>query len=280
VFAHDCPVPVSKKKGVARSVGPLKFVTSRLPGALYATPSDDRRAKLAKALGMSKADIRVVPGGVNAADVLSLTDNVTAFANEKRILQADVVMLSACRALERKNLSRGLQIVAAIKRAIGEGLVRWIITAPADPDDVSARRVLDRLLVEREKLALRDEVCVLSTECAWAKPRTRSADLWSLFRLADVQMMPSADEPFGLAAIEGALFRQLLVLGPASALSELTTRKKEVVRLNKTETPAASAQKVLKALSGMPSQAIRRRAFKDLDWDAIAHNHLVPLIDE
>jgi glycosyltransferase involved in cell wall biosynthesis len=278
LFAYDPPCVGPKGAGKKKAAPATDKASTRMPGASYAAPSAARQTALCNALKLKKSEVRVVPGGVDAVAFLGLTENVAGLASETDLAGAEFVMLTPARILERKAISRGLRIVKAMTRGRKKRVV-WLITAPQDAQIPESRRAQDHIMVEREKLGLRDEVRILSRDDAWAKPRLREADLHSLYRLCDVLFLPSEDAAFGASAIEGALARQVLVLGPAPALGELVSGKGGAVRLAKSETAAAAAKKITKAVESSGAWRLRRRVMAELSWDAICTNHLIPLIE-
>ena len=279
LFAHEAPPARAKSTRRSKGEPPVSRASVRMPGASYAAPSAARQAALCKALRLKKSDVRVVPDGVDPMSFLGLTENVALLAKDFGLADAEFVMLTPARVLERKAISRGLQIVKAMVRARRRKKLAWLITAPQDSQTPSTRRVLDHVMVEREKLGLRDVVRILSRDDAWARPRVTDVDLHALFRLCDVLFLPSTDASSGAAVVEGALARQVLVLGPAPALRELVTGKGDAVRLGASEAPVAAAQKILKAIESTGAWRLRRRVMGELSWDAIARRHLVPLIE-
>jgi hypothetical protein len=279
VFCHDAPQPrpaVKKGKAKARSV--FAAVEEPLAGARYAVASLARRAQLAKALRLRASQIAVVPSGIDAAEFLDLTPSVARFALDSGLLKSDAIILTPTRALERSDLSRGLQIVKAMARLRRNARIRWILTSPVDAEDHQSRRVVDRLVAERERMGLRESVTFLSQDVDWARPRPADADVRSLHRIADCLFLPGTDASSSIAVLEGALSRQVLVLGAAPAFAELAKDKGTAVRLGKSEAPQAAAAKILKAIEASPGYRLRRRALRELSWDAVVAKHLVPLI--
>jgi hypothetical protein len=275
VFAHE-PGPGRS----ARARGPRAAHDRRMPLARYATGSEARRAALAKQLGIARSEIRVVPHGVDPAAELELTPNVVELARAGDLFAADLVMLTPARALDRKGLSRGLEIARAILRARRSMNLRWIVTVPHDAQEPAARRTLDRLLVERERLDLVGTAFFLSVDFPWARPRTSDADVRALRRLCGVLFLPSSDAGFGSSVIEGAVARQTLVVGPAPALRELAPSDVDALHLAASDTPAVAARRILASTDASPGLRLRRRVMREMTWDAIARNHLVPLINE
>jgi glycosyltransferase involved in cell wall biosynthesis len=285
VWAHDCAAGDPRyadffARAPKGKDGPWSLLRAPLQGATYVVPSESRRALAAKVLRLAKRGIEVVPGGVEADDFLDLTPNVRALAREASLRDVDLVLLSPTRVVDRKALSRGLEIVRALARPGGKRLqVRWLVTGPLDPHRAGAGGVLDGLRSARRKLKLEGSVIFLSAEADWARPQVPDRDLRALYRLADVLFLPSEDEGFGLPVLEGALARNVLVVGPAKALGELVRGERGVVALGPCTTPSAAANRILAAVRAAPASGLRRRVLRELDWAAIAERHLVPLVE-
>lgn len=310
VWAHDCAAASERYRAFHRKEFPWSLLREPLPGARHVTVSEARRAVVAKALKLAQRDVLVVPNGVDCAEFLDLTPNVRELARAMRLFEADLVLLTPARAVERKGLDRGLDIVRALSKSKRGFQVRWLVTAPVDPHRPPgaglAGDVLGKLIAKRDKLGLAGSVVFLSAEPVpgpeagtegvseagsslasdWAHPTVDDADLRSLYRLADCLLFPSDDEGFGIPVLEAALAREVIVLGPAPALEELvkgTGKGKDanagVVILSPRETPAASAKRILAALKASPAWYLRRRVLRELDWDAIAEEYLIPLVE-
>ena len=150
------------------------------------------------------------------------------------------------------------------------GGVRWLVAGPL---------VTERLLARRDALGLGGSVRFLSAECDWARAGLSEADLAGLHRLADAVLLAGAEAASGLAALEGALARNLLVLESTPALRELVKGERGVVLLGPRAGGAAAAKRVLAALARAPAAALRRRVRRDLSWAALARDFLVPLVE-
>ncbi len=276
VWAHGVETAGS---GAGRKKRPTSLVTSPLPNARYVAPSEPARTAVAKALGLAKHAVEVVPGGVDVADCLGLTMNVRALAEEADIFAADAILFSPVAAAEGCGLERGLEIVKAMTRAKRGVAFRWIVTAQPDPRRASSAGVLADLIVRRDKLGLGSSVRFLSAECDWARDGVSAEDLSALHRLADAVVLTGTDNASGLAALEGALAGSRVVLEATPSLKELVKGEKGVVIIAPGAKAAAAAKRILAALESAPAAGLKGRARSSLTWDAIARDCLVPLVE-
>ncbi|MHC4201031.1 MAG: glycosyltransferase family 4 protein, partial [Planctomycetota bacterium] len=258
---------------------PWSLLRERLPGAAYVAASEARRKLVAKALKIAQKDVVTVPDGVDVREFLELTPNVRELDRELGLVEADAVLLTPTRLVEHKGLHRGLEIVRALSKARRGLSVRWLVTGALDPHRPATHPLRDEFLARRDKLKLADPVRVLTAECEWARGQVPDADLRALYRLADALFLPSVDAGFGMPVLEAALARNLLVLGPAPALAELARGEKGIVKLGPRQTPAQAAGRILAALDALPASGLRRRVRRELDWDVIARDFLVPLVE-
>ncbi|MHC4251153.1 MAG: glycosyltransferase family protein [Planctomycetota bacterium] len=265
--------------GPERKKRPWSFMGQPLPGARYVAPSESRRAELAKALGLAKRAIEIVPGGVDVGGSLGLTGNVRLLADEMGLLEADCVILSPSVPEDVDALERGLDIVKAMTRARRGIVVRWIVKGLPYPRDAASAEGAKRLLARRDKLGLADSVRFLAGECEWAREGVAEEDLSALHRLADAVLLMGTDDTSCLSALEGALARNLLVAEPTPALKEIAKGEKGVVLLGARARPAAAAKRILGALASAPAAGLRARARRSLSWDAVARDLLVPLVE-
>jgi hypothetical protein len=108
--------------------GSAPTLFERHPGYAYVTVSAERQRRFEKLTGGS---CRVVPNGIDPAELLGLSTSVGSLLRKERILDREFVLLHPTRLVRRKNIEFALYTVAALKAA-GRN-VCYLLTAASDP---------------------------------------------------------------------------------------------------------------------------------------------------
>ena len=143
--------------------------------------SEFAKSEIVAHLGIDSGQITVVPNGVSVPDEIP---RQCAAVDQLRASGADAVLLSVGTTLQRKNL----QILPAALKAAGE----------KNGKQLALIRVGDRLhtdLAKKLKLVLGENLLI-------ELGRVDETTLWSAYRAADVLVLPSLSEGFGLPVLE------------------------------------------------------------------------------
>jgi glycosyltransferase involved in cell wall biosynthesis len=234
--------------------------------------SEARRADLAALLGVDPAAIRVVPNGVDLADLLGLGPRTMALIRGEDLAALDPLVLLPARITPRKNIELALRVVAAM-RAAGRPSAGLVVTGPLDPHDPGAGRYLASLLDLRRRLGLDGAVTFLAE--ALAEP-AGDALVHDLYRLADLLLLPSHDEGFGLPVLEAGVHRLPIVCSDLPALRDLAGEAALYVAPD--ADPEAIAALTLERLAGDPLVAFARRVRAEYAWEAVYRSGIAPLL--
>ena len=105
--------------------------------------------------------------------------------------------------------------------------------------------------------------------------RTRS---WlELYRLADLLLLPSTEEGFGLPMLEAGLAGVPIFCSDLASLKELGGG--DVTYFDLEAEAASIADRIASSLEASPQFALRRRVRQDYAWEQIYSAHLAPLLE-
>lgn len=268
VWVHDLAAP-SLEVGPLADDDPRRLLTVPLPGARYVAVSEERRQATAAALGLAPATITVVPNGVDLAGVLRLSPIARGLVERLGLASADPLLVLPARLVRRKRIELAIE-AAAILRDRGHD-ARLVVTGGADPHDPDGAAYLEELRALVAAAGSRDVLLVDEIG--------RSADdrlVADLYALADVLVLPSASEGFGLPMLEAAIARLPIVCTDLPVLREVVGSAATFVPLD--GGPPDFADAIEQALSVSPAAALAGRIRRQSDWRRIVEEQVVPAI--
>jgi glycosyltransferase involved in cell wall biosynthesis len=234
--------------------------------------SVQRQAELASLLGVRTDRIRVIPNGIDAVRFLGLSSPTEALVRDFRLLEAEPLMVLPVRITPRKNIELALRILSILRARFPDA--RLVVTGPVGAHNPANAEYLRRLLVLRGDLRL-EEAAIFLTEAAGSSfPDEVVADL---YRMADLLLLPSAEEGFGLPILEAGLAGIPVFCSNIDSLQELG--RDQATYFEPHGDAASAAGQIAAALDDSPRFALRRRVLREHTWEHIYTEHLAPLLE-
>lgn len=268
---HDLAVTQARYRRVLHDGFPWDLLRTPWPGVVHVAVSQARRAEVAELLGIPEADIRVIHHGLDVAHQLGLTAGTIRLVDRMQLLEADPLLLTPVRILPRKNLELALEVVASLRRLARPAVL--LVTGPVDPHDPAGPRYLQSLLARRSELGLDSVARFLAVDGGGAPSDRAVADL---YRLADVLLLPSHEEGFGLPVLEAALHRLPIVAADLPALREVAGDA--VTWFDRDGDPDLLARAIIARLDGDPAASLWRRVRREYAWPVVFRDHIAPLL--
>lgn len=251
---------------------PWDLLRSGWPRVTHVTISEARRADLAALLAIPPVEIRVVPNGVALADLLGLCPATLDLVRAAGLLGLDPLILLPARITPRKNVELALRVVAAM-RARGRPAAGLVVTGPLDPHDAASGAYLRELRALRRDLHL--EAAAVFLADMLAEP-AGDALVHDLYRLADLLLLPSLDEGFGIPILEAAVHRLPIVCSDLPALRDLAGDA--AVYVAPDADPGEVAGFVLTRLDDDALVTFARRVRTEYAWEAVYRRWIAPLL--
>ena len=266
VWVHDLAALPADASAMSDD-DPRRLLAIPLPGARYVAVSEERRLATAAALGLAPAAITVVPNGVDIAGVLRLSPTARTLVERLGLASADPLLVLPARLVRRKRIELAIE-AAAVLRDRGHD-ARLVVTGGADPHDPDGAAYLEELRALVAAAGSRD--VLLADEIGRSADDRLVADLYAL---ADVLVLPSASEGFGLPMLEAAVARLPIVCTDLPVLREVVGPAATFVPL---EGGAADfADGIERALAISPAAALAGRIRRESDWRRIVDEQVVP----
>jgi glycosyltransferase involved in cell wall biosynthesis len=272
LWHHDLAWTTPRYRQELHDGYPWSLLRSDWPGAIQVAVSVQRQSELAELLGVLPERIRVIPNGIGVARFLGLSHETEALLAEFGLLEASPLMLLPVRITPRKNIELALQVLAEMLHRFPDA--RLVITGPVGPHNPANAEYLDRLIAIRRDLVLGDSALFL-TEAIGTVPSDEVVA--ELYRLADLLLLPSFEEGFGLPILEAGLVGLPIFcsdIGPLRALGG-----DQVKYFLPDADPGAVAALVVSTLEGCPRFALHQRILRDHTWERIYSAYLARLIE-
>ncbi len=276
-WVHDISRYVNPQSGFEQRHGfPWDLLRMYRPEIKYAAVSSRRRDMLAATFACPPDRIAIVPNGVDPDTLLSLTEWSRHLIKEFRLLEADLILLMPVRVTRAKNVEFALATVAALKQA-GQN-VRLIISGPPDPHSQDSQDYFQNLLAQRHGLGLDNEAIFLYEGFpGFPGPLVVGlARVAELYRLADVILMPSWREGFGLPVIEAGLTRQAVFSTRVPAVDTVGADAVNVIADG--ESPEHVAARMIEWAKADSAQRLRQRVRQRFTWQAIFERDIQPIL--
>ncbi len=251
---------------------PWNLLRSAWPRVTQVTISEARRADLAALLAIPPVEVRVVPNGVALADLLGLCPATLDLVRAAGLLGLDPLILLPARITRRKNVELALRVVAAM-RAGGRPAAGIVVTGPLDPHDAASGAYLRELRDLRRDLHLEAAAVFLAE--VLAEPAS-DALVHDLYRLADLLLLPSLDEGFGIPILEAAVHRLPIVCSDLPALRDLAGDA--AVYVPPDADPGEVAGLILTRLDDDALVTLARRVRTEYAWEAVYRRWIAPLL--
>jgi glycosyltransferase involved in cell wall biosynthesis len=271
LWHHDLAWTTPRYREELHDGFPWSLLRSDWPQAAQVVVSAQRQAELAGLLGVGADRIRVVPNGVDVAKFLALSEQTQALLGDYRLLEAAPLILLPVRITPRKNIELALRILSSLRHRFSKA--RLLVTGPVGPHNPANVEYFQRLLTLRRDLDL-ESAALFLTEAAGSLPDDVVAEL---YRLADLLLLPSVEEGFGLPILEAGLAGVPIFCSNLASLNQLGGR--EVTYFEPGSDAATVAGQIASSLEASSLFTLRHRILREHTWERIYSSHLAPLLE-
>lgn len=234
----------------------------------YVAVSSERRDETCELLGLPRGKVSVVGNGIDVPALLGLSPAGARLAERLGLYDADPLLLLPARLTRRKRIEAAIAALAALRAAGANAAL--VVTGSPGAHNVGNRRYLFEL---REQA-----VGVTGAHLLYAlglRPSYRVVS--DLYALADVLVLPTGNEGFGIPVIEAGLHRLPIVCTDLPALRGLAGD--DATYLRPDADGATIARAILDRLASDPEARLRSRA-KRFAWPRVLRERVVPVILE
>lgn len=278
-WGHDFTWTSPNSRSKVHPGYPWDLLRTRRSDVTYVTVSQKRQRELASLYDCPIEKIHVIYNGVEPAELLGLTVTGWELAQRMDLLANDLVLLMPVRVTQAKNIEYALKVIAALKA--GGLQVKLVLTGPPDPHDEKSMVYFRSLQELRSQLNLEQEMrFVYESGLDPDEPNLISLDVVAdLYRLADLMIMPSHREGFGMPVLEAGLLGLPVVVSDAvPAAGEIGGE--EVMRFDPDLPPHALAEQIIAWSKDDHRLRLTRRIRQNFTWQAIFQRDIEPLLHQ
>jgi glycosyltransferase involved in cell wall biosynthesis len=265
-WTHDLAWTNPRYADFHRQGWPWTILSEAQPWATYVAISRTRQREIRDAMGLPAGSVPVVPNGVDAEALWSLSPPTLQLADRGDFRHADPLVLVPVRLTPRKRIELALEAAAILHR--GHPGLRLVVSGPLGPHSAGNRAYWAELRDQRARLALEQVVCFLHElgPPGGGHP-VGDRSVADLYRMADAVLLPSESEGFGLPLLEAALCRAPLVCADIPVLRDLATA---AFTFQEPAGPEAVARALERALASRVARA-KRGVVRRYSWGAVLH---------
>jgi glycosyltransferase involved in cell wall biosynthesis len=270
-WVHDLAACNADYAGLPMDREPWALLGRAHPRYEYVAVSELRRREFSALTGQPPERCRTIPNGVETSQLLDLSPQAIALANEHRLFERDIVLAHPARLLRRKNVELTLRVIAALKAAGHSSAA--LITGPPEVQSGGGMSYAREIRALHEELGLEDDVFFLNDSGPLGMRELRN-----MFQLADALFFPSWQEGFGIPLLEAALHRLPIFCSDIEPLRGLLARG--VVTFPPAARPEEIAALIAKVVARNDAAAARKQTLREYSWEAIHANFLSPLLTQ
>ena len=243
---------------------PWSLFSTAAPGVRYVAISEKARDELSALTGLAREKIALVPNGVDRVAVLGLSATGVRLATRFDLFGADPLLLLPVRMTRRKRIELAIDALADLRTRYPTAAL--VVTGGPGAHNPS-NKAYERELAARAGPG----VHLFHTEGV----RLGVRELADLYGLADVLVLPSENEGFGLPMLEAGLRRLPIVCTDIPALREVAGGDATYVPL--TGDGKAFAHAIEARLADDPVARLHRRS-RENEWPRILAEVVLPVI--
>ena len=200
LWHHDLAWTTPRYRAELYDGYPWDLLRTAWQGVDQVTISRFRRDELAALMNIPPESVWVIPNGVDVSRFLKLETHTTRLVAQLDLMNAYPILLLPVRITPRKNIELAIKVLAALRDTKPRAAL--IITGPLGPHNPANVEYFERLKSVREKLSLEENVFFLAELVPEYLPDEVISDFYSL---ADVLLLPSREEGFGIPVLEAGL---------------------------------------------------------------------------
>ncbi len=272
-WVHDSPYTRSSPPDYL-SEPPWDCLRRRQPGVRYVTISETRKALFEQYLG--DFDWTVIHNGIDPDGFFYLAPKTVRLAKELRLFKRDLVVVQPARITPRKNQELAVSIIHGLK-AMGRDAL-FIIPGAYDPHEPKATAYYHKLMGLVRELDLEDNVAILA-EYTFSNGERLVVDrifIRDLYLVADLLLMTSIDEGFGLPLLEAGMAKLPVACTDLPIFREVAT---DVCFIRHEDPPLFSAGRIMEYLSRTQPHRMFRNVMENYIWDTICDQELLPFLN-
>lgn len=217
----------------------------------------------------------VIPNGIDPASFLYLDPKSLRLASELYLFNRDLVVVQPSRITPRKNLELSIHIVRGLK-ILGYNVL-FVLTGAYDPHEARAVSYYRRLKYWMNELDLKNNIAILA-EYRF-KDRTKLVPdrvfVRDLYLMADLLLMTSRDEGFGLPLLEAGMIKLPIACPDIPPFMEVG---RDICFFHLDDPPISIAGRIMEYLGRTNTHKMFRHVMGKYILSEVCKNQLLPFL--
>jgi glycosyltransferase involved in cell wall biosynthesis len=229
--------------------------------------------------------VKVIPNGINVEEYEKLDETTIQLREKLGLRWGDYVILMPIRVLPRKNITLGLRIIYELKKLIGEHRVRLLITGPIDPQATINGEIYPEYLTNMiQQLNLEEDVLfihdLIMFKRLYEQDKISKWGIADAYALADLILITSEEEGFGLPVLEAGVARKPLFVSRIEPFEELLTEEIDAHMFGLNDRPADIAFKIFRHFLSDIVQYNFNNTISKYRWSVIINEQMLPFLNQ
>jgi glycosyltransferase involved in cell wall biosynthesis len=220
---------------------------------------------------------KVLPDGIDPVEFFYLDPRTVKLCEELDLFGRDMVVVQPSRIIPRKNLELSIHIIRGLK-LLGYNVL-FILTGAYDPHEKRGVAYYRRLRYWIKELGLEDNIAILAEHRFRDKKKVVPDRVFirDLYLTADLLLMTSKDEGFGLPLLEAGMIKLPIACSEISPFKELG---RGVCFFGLDEPPLSIAGRIIEYLARTNTHKMFRNVMRKYVWDVISKTQIIPFLRE
>ena len=261
-WIHDHALLNDRYRGFHDDRRHSRLLREPWPNQSLVAISETRRRELAAIYG--ERPVAVVPNGLDPISFLGISESTLDLLRRSGAGGARPLVIVPVRITRRKRLELAVAAAAELSRDL-PGL-RLVVTGPLGHHDADNVAYAGELLEQRARLGLDGCVRFLFELAGDGTHPVSDLNLTELYRLADLVLLTSEAEGFGLPVLEAGMARTPVVCADVPVLEEVSGGGAHL--FSSGSGPAEVADAVRQALGARPAR-FRAHVVEEYSWPAV-----------
>lgn len=273
-WAHDSPYFQPSPPKYLNSP-PWSILRRPHPNIHYICVSESRLGLFEKQCG--DFTWRVIHNGIDPVRFFYLDPKSVRLSEELDLFSRDLVLVQPSRVTPRKNLELSIHIIRGIKE-LGHNVL-LILTGAYDPHEKRAVAYYHRLRYWIDELGLKDNIAVLAEYRFRDRKKLVPNRIFirDLYLMADILLMTSKDEGFGLPLLEAGMIKLPIACSDIPPFQELG---EGACFFGLDEPPLVIAGRIMEYLSRTSTHKMFRNVMRRYVWQVVCKNEVFPFLRE
>ncbi len=271
-WAHDSPYFDGKYPDYMDRP-PWNVLRDIHPAIHYVTISESRKRSFDSLCG--DGFWKVIQNGIDPAGFFYLDQKSQKLAEELDLFSRELVVVQPSRITPRKNLELSIHIARGIK-LLGYNVL-FIMTGPYDPHEGRTTSYYRRLRYWINELEMQDNIAILA-EYRFKDNKKLVPDrifIRDLYLMADLLLMTSKDEGFGLPLLEAGMIKLPIACSDISPFKEVG---KDVCFFHLGDPPLAIAERIIEYLGRTNTHKMFRHVMQKYVMEVVCKRELLPFL--